>query len=245
MTWWLIDGGGVLAVLAVAANYRWHPVRAWRYDWARAKHLVTGNCDWCGPRSRCTCIPREPVEDIFGSMTLAGEMEARGWLTAPELAHEDSGWRAQTQADLSPEALYRPTEEETAYMLEHYPTAMLEIGPPDSGPGEVVPLASGPDWSCPVCQPGQCSGSGPGCWHFYQPAPGPDHDDDWDGSGLVLDAWLERQREERERMTAMIVWPDPAPVLGLGPRAAWVLGCDERRHREKWAWQATGWSLAA
>jgi hypothetical protein len=72
-------------------------VRGWRYDWARAKHLVLEEA-----------VPVEPERDFYGSMSLADEPYASGPLVDAQygnLISDEPDWLAQTRADLAPEAL--------------------------------------------------------------------------------------------------------------------------------------------
>lgn len=144
MTWWLIDGGGVLAVLAVAANYRWYPVRAWWYDWARAKHLVKNAESW-------RIGDRWPDGQV-GSMILAEEREFLTttpntrmtiWAPSGEVEFsEEPDWREQFAA-LSPEALDDFEAEIDRGIAEKM--SWLPDLRTDSGPGKVVPPVPGPD----------------------------------------------------------------------------------------------------
>jgi len=102
-------------------------VRGWRYDWSQAKHLT-------GP----PVAVEVPGRDFYGAASLADEL---AWLSAPVGCTEacasyqdgrcnelcgpgeyppEPDWRAQTRADLAPEAL-------------------------DSGPGEAPSVDLGPD----------------------------------------------------------------------------------------------------
>ena len=90
---------GVLAVVAVFANHRYHWVAGWRYDWARAKHLVHE-------------VERAngPDQGFYGSMNLADEPFTLLAAYPPPDEWMDAGmtgpdWREQTAAALSPGAL--------------------------------------------------------------------------------------------------------------------------------------------
>jgi hypothetical protein len=121
-------------------------VRGWRYDWARAKHLLV----------EVEAAP-EPDRDFYGSMSLADEPDPRGythpmsdlaWLPAPEVAHEDD-WLAQTRADLAPDALdalpaewTEPSDDDWEPITDSGPGKAPSVDPgPD--PGEHVTLCSG------------------------------------------------------------------------------------------------------
>jgi hypothetical protein len=114
-------------------------VRGWRYDWARAKHLVTET-------ERATA-----ERDFYGSMDFEAEHALYALLLpAPEVAHEDD-WLAQTRADLAPEAL-----------AANPPPVSSELAD-DSGPGETPSVDPGPDQHVHdgSCTDDRCSVLGP------------------------------------------------------------------------------------
>ena len=212
-----LAAGGVLGwYMARGARRLW---RGWRYDWARARHLVLP--DVVGEAVH-TLAESEEHRVQYGSMILAEERKVHHDFlpSLPDMPVwygdvKDSGWREQTAADLSPEAL-----DEHIHNGSCSDDRCWDGGPgrtADSGPGVVVPLSPGPDPDdCLLdCDP-DCESGPRHCWWIHQPS----HKRGWHSPADC---------PHRERSAV-----PPGP--GLGPRAAWVLGCYERRHREKWAW---------
>ena len=190
---WILAAGGVVVVGLVAAA------------------VVVG----ATARQRGRHVLGEYVEPygFIGSMNLDDEREFLTtvpgtrmtiWAPSGEVEFsEEPGWREQTAADLSPEAL--------AHAPWDGPWPSDDREPGDSGPGVDSSLGSAP-------------------------APGPDLM--WaDRSAERFDSVTDGPGSDHPLMLSGGGGPGPSTLAcDLGPRAAWVLGCYERRHREKWAW---------